>query len=581
MDNAQKEKAAALERAVVNCSVEELSKVYDELGYVEMSAPALGLACRFRGMELVKALIKKGASFDFPSKRRIEETYNCYIGRHSGNYRTNYSLYLLKVFGEDLKGAFCFKGMTMSQSAERETGELLEFLSDDRRIDVLKCLLENREKISFHPEEMLFYAIYFGDTVIMEELKRCGVHLSEIRVRTITDGAAAMNAYWFEYVTMTGQLTDEEYFSVMQQLAAEFGGKQFHFTENLYETMKKRLYDVKVFEFFLARFKQEKVKKYQIIRGLIELDAAEVLPVIERENWLTTPKKRDEMIAYASENGKTESLAWLLDFKNRTADFAVEQEKAEKRMMRELNAAPDSVAVLRKIWSYKKREDGTLKITNYKGTDTEVVVPEKIGKSTVTAIEIAAFSGNAVCVGDFYSIAGLEHLKRHEKITKLTLPRTIQSVGSYAFYDMFALEEINIPEGVEKIEDFTFWRCRSLKNITIPGTIKIIGKSAFAGCVNLEKVYICEGVLEIGESAFANCDLKEIQIPGSVQNLVVNTDGSDTCRVFGYSHYPKMKVYCPEGSSAETYCKKKRLRVENTATAAGCCNAGAETDATE
>ena len=190
-----------------------------------------------------------------------------------------------------------------------------------------------------------------------------------------------------------------------------------------------------------------------------------------------------------------------------------------------------------------------------------MAVPEKIRKNIITAIEIAAFSGSAVCVGDFYSIGGLEHLKRHEKITKITLPRTLQSIGSHAFCDMFALEEINIPEGVEKIEDFTFWRCRSLKNITIAGTVKIIGKSAFAGCINLEKVYICKGVLEIGESAFANCNLKEIRIPESVQNLVVNTDGSDTCRVFGYSHYPKMRVYCPEGSRAETYCKKKHLWV--------------------
>ena len=73
------------------------------------------------------------------------------------------------------------------------------------------------------------------------------------------------------------------------------------------------------------------MKKYQIIRGLIEIDAAAVLPVVERENWLTTPKKRDEMIAYASEKGSTESLAWLLDYKNRTADFVVEQEKRKKR----------------------------------------------------------------------------------------------------------------------------------------------------------------------------------------------------------------------------------------------------------
>ena len=49
------------------------------------------------------------------------------------------------------------------------------------------------------------------------------------------------------------------------------------------------------------------------------------------------------MIAYASEKGKTEILAWLLDYKNRTADFAAEQKKADRKLMQELNCAPDSV----------------------------------------------------------------------------------------------------------------------------------------------------------------------------------------------------------------------------------------------
>ena len=48
---------------MINGSEEELSKIYDALGYVEMSAPALGLACRFRGLDVVRLLVRKGASF--------------------------------------------------------------------------------------------------------------------------------------------------------------------------------------------------------------------------------------------------------------------------------------------------------------------------------------------------------------------------------------------------------------------------------------------------------------------------------------------------------------------------------------
>lgn len=88
------------------------------------------------------------------------------------------------------------------------------------------------------------------------------------------------------------------------------------------------------------------MKKFHIIRGLIDENAVDALAVVEGEGWLATPKKRDEMIAYASQNKKTEALAWLLDFKNRTADIAAEQEKVDKKLMRELNAVPGSVTAL-------------------------------------------------------------------------------------------------------------------------------------------------------------------------------------------------------------------------------------------
>ena len=94
MELTQEEKAARLQWAVLNCSVAALVNICDELGFVEMSAPALGLACRFRGREVVRALAEKGATFDFPSTEEIEEKYRCYVGYKYANYRTNYALYL-------------------------------------------------------------------------------------------------------------------------------------------------------------------------------------------------------------------------------------------------------------------------------------------------------------------------------------------------------------------------------------------------------------------------------------------------------------------------------------------------------
>lgn len=502
MELAQEEKAARLQQAVLNCSAEEIGTIYDELGAIEMSAPALGLACRFRGLDIVKTLVEKGATFDFPSTEKIEEQYHCYIGKKYGNYRTNYAMYLLKIFGQNLEHLkiFCIKGMKMERTASTEEGTSLPFLPDKERVAVLKYLLEQREKTAFQPEELLFYAIYFKDTAIVKELKAHNIKLSKIRVQKLTEGAIAMDAYWYEYILLTERLADEDYLDIMQQILAEFDGKPFHFTENIYEITKKRFQDLKVFTFFLANFKREKMNKIEIIRDFVKQNQLDALPIIEREGWLNNIKRRDEIIEYATENNNTEMLAWILDFKNRTANFAAEQERADKKLMRELNAAPDSVTALKKIWGYKKEENGTLTITNYKGTELEVTVPDKIGKNTVAAIGKHAFSA---C---YYSARTSEQVEHHDKIKKIILPETIQEIREGAFYNMTALTEIKIPKEVRAIGENAFASCESLKYLVLPKNLEKIGARAFYEMPALEEIQIPEGVREVGTEAFAKCD---------------------------------------------------------------------------
>lgn len=526
MELTQEEKAALLQRAVINSSVEELTKIYGELGFVEMSAPALGLACRFRGLDVVKCLVKEGASFNFPSTEEAEETYHCYAGTKKGDYRTNYSVYLLKAFGKRPSlPLYCLTGMVMEQQMAREDGSLLTFLPDGERADVLKYLLDNREKIAFHPEELLYYAIFYRDTVLVNELKRQQVRIPEKRVAVIADGAFSPNRYWDEYIDLTRQLTGGDYLEVMQQLALELDGKLFRYTEGIFDATKKQFCGGMIFAFFLAHFNQEKMNKSAIMRGLIDVEAAEAFQVVEREGWLAAPRKRDEMIAYASEKGKTEILAWLLDYKNRTADFAAEQKKADRKLMQELNCAPDSVLALKKLWSYQKQEDGTLLITNYKGTGVEVTVPEKIGRSVVTAVG-SAFSGMPVdqklkinlpetlrCIGDcaFHRIEGLEEIR---------IPDGVESIGHFAFYECDQLQNIIIPDHVKEIGDHAFQGCSSLVHITIPAQTKSIGMSVFEGCSSLESAAISEGVKKLGSRVFWKCSsLKSVTIPSTVERI--------------------------------------------------------------
>lgn len=531
MEVSQKEKAAHLQRAVINSSVEELSKIYGELGFVEMSAPALGLACRFRGLDVVKCLVNAGASFDFPSTEEAGETYHCYAGTKKGDYRTNYSVYLLKAFGKSPNlPLYCLTGMVMEQQMAREDGSLLTFLSDGERADVLRYLLENREKIAFHPEELLYYAIFYRDTVLVNELKRQQVRIPEKRVAVIADGVFSSNGYWDEYVGLTWRLTSEDYLEVMQQLFAELDGKLFRYTEGIFDSTKKQFCDGRIFEFFLAHFNREKMNKSAVMRGLIDVEAAEAFQVVEREGWLATPRKRDEMITYASEKGKTEILAWLLEYKNRTADLAAEQEKADRKLMQELNCAPDSVLALKKLWSWQKQEGGTLLITKYKGKGTEVTVPERIGRNIVTAVGGASFGRSFLGIlADQKLKVTLPKTLRHifgcafqrlEGLEEIQIPDGVETIGHYAFDRCVRLRNITIPDSVKKISDHAFNGCSSLEHITIPAQTKTIGLMAFASCSSLESVTISEGVERLDSDAFRDCrSLKCVTIPGTVEQI--------------------------------------------------------------
>lgn len=575
MELAQEEKAAQLQRAVINSTVQEIAKVYDALGYVEMSAPALGLACRFRGLDVVQVLAERGAAFDFPSTEEIELKYHCHIGEkhapYRENYRTNYALYILKCSrGGRVKGARCLQGMKFKKNEQREDGTLLPFLSDRERGAVLDYLILHQEKLAFRPEELLYYAIFARDSFLYEELKKRGMHLAQKRIHAITEGTLA-DGYWFEFCTLTGKLTDREYVSVMQQLSAELEGKPFRFTEKIFDSIQNRFHDIKIFVFFLEHFSREKMHPTKIMRCVIDRNLVEAMPFIEREGWLSAPGRREEMIACAVRQERTEMLAWLLDFKKRTADFAAEQEKADKKLMQTLNAAPDSVMALRQLWSYKKTADGTLAITNYKGSATEVTVPEKIGKSVVTAIGKGAFTGEKYPSRNtepdtMNPGATNEQIKQHRTITKIVLPDTIRSIGAGAFQSMEALREINIPAGVKEIggvafggcsllkritlpssielirtctfsnmpameeicipqkvreiQDLAFMRCASLKKITIPENVARIGAHAFDGCAKLEEVYIGGGVEELGAGAFAVCaGLKTFTLPSNIRRI--------------------------------------------------------------
>lgn len=148
-----------------------------------------------------------------------------------------------------------------------------------------------------------------------------------------------------------------------------------------------------------------------------------------------------------------------------------------------------------------------------------------ISGMTVTSIPSSAFSDKW----------GLE---------KILLPKKLEAIGNYAFTSA-GIKEIEFPESLTTLDYNAFSYCASLSSVKIHGKVERISPSSFYSCSNLQKVELAEGIKFIDNQAFYHCDrlqsinfpstltsigyesfretdLREVNIPGSVENIGSN-----------------------------------------------------------
>ena len=162
-------------------------------------------------------------------------------------------------------------------------------------------------------------------------------------------------------------------------------------------------------------------------------------------------------------------------------------------------------------------ENGVLE--DYKGSDTDIVIPEG-----VTAIGYIAFQSckflKSVDIPDGVTIIGERAFYNCTRLSSINIPDGVTSIGDKAFYNCQSLKSITIPDSVKSIGKWAFDNCHSLTSINIPDGVTSIGYCAFNMCESLASVNIPDGVTSIDEYAFYNCtSLKSITIPDSVKSI--------------------------------------------------------------
>ncbi len=224
---------------------------------------------------------------------------------------------------------------------------------------------------------------------------------------------------------------------------------------------------------------------------------------------------------------------------------------------------------------YKVNNDGTVRITGYVGTATELVIPDTIIERTVTVIDIQYVKNTITKISIPSGVTSIKELPRSiteinvasgnqvyssqngvvfnkqktslliypkSKTGAYTIPDSTKTIASYAFFSCSIssitfsrsvtciedwafsgcknLTAVNIPNSVNTIGDYAFSNCTGLKSFTIPSSVTSVETGVISGCTGLKSVGIPASVTSIGEYAFANCTgLTGITIPNSVASV--------------------------------------------------------------
>lgn len=145
---------------------------------------------------------------------------------------------------------------------------------------------------------------------------------------------------------------------------------------------------------------------------------------------------------------------------------------------------------------------GTIAISKYIGTATDVVIPNRLGGVPVSEIGTSAFAS--------------------KKLTSIKLPDDLKIIGTSAFLTNL-LTTVEIPDGVQTIGNTAF-SGNTLTTLTLGNSLVSIGNSSFVGLStgkgnSLTDVTLPDTLETIGNNAFQFNKLTSLELPDSLTTI--------------------------------------------------------------
>ena len=141
---------------------------------------------------------------------------------------------------------------------------------------------------------------------------------------------------------------------------------------------------------------------------------------------------------------------------------------------------------------------GTGAINNYKSGYNSI---KKVYRTTAPW---GSYDIKSVVIEDGITSIGNYTFFRNEEIEEVSLPSTLQSIGTSALYGV-ALSSLVLPQGLTTISNSALGGLKNLTEIEIPESVNSIEKTAFKDCTNLERVTLpCSAVLASSSDNYNN-----------------------------------------------------------------------------
>ena len=125
----------------------------------------------------------------------------------------------------------------------------------------------------------------------------------------------------------------------------------------------------------------------------------------------------------------------------------------------------------------------------------------------------------SVSLPDGVITVGERSFKSCQNLVSIDFGNSLETIRYSAFQECDALKYIFMPDTLTTLESRAFYGCSNLLRVELNPGLKVIEKSAFQYCSSLRSIELNYGLEVIEEYAFGNTDIEKIEIPDSIKSI--------------------------------------------------------------